>query len=53
MQKRNRHLRQFEQSAQHLGHRHGVEGGERIVNKGAGFLKDGDLVNVSTAVNGS
>jgi HlyD family secretion protein len=31
----------------------GVEGGERIVNKGAGFLKDGDLVNVSTPVSGS
>ena len=31
----------------------GVEAGERIVNKGAGFLKDGDLVSVSSAVNGS
>jgi HlyD family secretion protein len=31
----------------------GVEAGERIVNKGAGFLKDGDLVSVSTAVSGS
>jgi RND family efflux transporter MFP subunit len=31
----------------------GVEPGERIVNKGAGFLKDGDLVSVSTAVSGS
>ncbi len=32
----------------------GVEAGERIVNKGAGFLKDGDLVSViNTAVGGS
>jgi len=31
----------------------GVEAGERIVVKGAGFLKDGDLVNVSTPVSGS
>jgi RND family efflux transporter MFP subunit len=31
----------------------GVEGGERIVNKGAGFLKDGDLVSVSNSVSGS
>ncbi|HUQ53484.1 MAG TPA: efflux RND transporter periplasmic adaptor subunit [Gammaproteobacteria bacterium] len=31
----------------------GVDPGERIVNKGAGFLKDGDLVSVSTAVSGS
>jgi HlyD family secretion protein len=31
----------------------GVEAGERIVNKGAGFLKDGDLVSVSNAVSGS
>ena len=30
----------------------GVQGNELIVNKGAGFLKDGDLVNVST-VSGS
>jgi RND family efflux transporter MFP subunit len=30
----------------------GVEEGEVVVNKGAGFLKDGDLVNVS-AVGGS
>ena len=30
----------------------GVQGNETIVNKGAGFLKDGDLVNVGT-VNGS
>jgi RND family efflux transporter MFP subunit len=27
----------------------GLNAGERIVDKGAGFLKDGDLVNVSTA----
>jgi RND family efflux transporter MFP subunit len=26
----------------------GIEGGEMIVGKGAGFLKDGDLVNVSS-----
>jgi multidrug efflux pump subunit AcrA (membrane-fusion protein) len=31
----------------------GVETGERIVDKGAGFLKDGDRVNVSNAVSGS
>jgi RND family efflux transporter MFP subunit len=31
----------------------GVETGERIVDKGAGFLKDGDRVNVSNAVGGS
>jgi RND family efflux transporter MFP subunit len=31
----------------------GVETGERIVDKGAGFLKDGDLVNVGSPVNGS
>jgi HlyD family secretion protein len=31
----------------------GVEAGERIVNQGAGFLKDGDLVSVSSAVSGS
>jgi multidrug efflux pump subunit AcrA (membrane-fusion protein) len=31
----------------------GVEAGERIVNKGAGFLKDGDLVSVSNSVSGS
>jgi RND family efflux transporter MFP subunit len=31
----------------------GVEAGERIVNKGAGFLKDGDLVSVSTSASGS
>jgi hypothetical protein len=30
----------------------GVQGNETIVNKGAGFLKDGDLVNVGT-VSGS
>jgi HlyD family secretion protein len=30
----------------------GIEGNEMIVNKGAGFLKDGDLVNVGT-VSGS
>ena len=30
----------------------GVQGNELIVNKGAGFLKDGDLVNVTT-VSGS
>jgi HlyD family secretion protein len=30
----------------------GVQGGELIVNKGAGFLKEGDIVNVST-VSGS
>jgi RND family efflux transporter MFP subunit len=31
----------------------GVKAGERIVVKGAGFLKDGDLVSVSNAVSGS
>jgi RND family efflux transporter MFP subunit len=31
----------------------GVEAGERIVNKGAGFLKDGDLVSVSNPLGGS
>ena len=31
----------------------GVEAGERIVDKGAGFLKDGDRVNVSNGVSGS
>ena len=31
----------------------GVEAGERIVNKGAGFLKDGDLVSVANALSGS
>jgi len=31
----------------------GLESGERIVNKGAGFLKDGDRVSVSNAVGGS
>jgi RND family efflux transporter MFP subunit len=31
----------------------GVEAGERIVNKGAGFLKDGDLVSVSNSLGGS
>jgi len=31
----------------------GLEAGERIVNKGAGFLKDGDRVSVSSAVGGS
>ena len=31
----------------------GIEAGETIVDKGAGFLKDGDLVNVSNAVGGS
>jgi len=31
----------------------GVEAGERIVNKGAGFLKDGDLVDVSNGLGGS
>jgi hypothetical protein len=30
----------------------GVQGNGTIVNKGAGFLKDGDLVNVGT-VSGS
>jgi multidrug efflux pump subunit AcrA (membrane-fusion protein) len=25
----------------------GLEGGERVVEQGAGFLKDGDLVNVT------
>ncbi|MND07165.1 hypothetical protein D3C83_289710 [compost metagenome] len=28
----------------------GVSAGEMIVGKGAGFLKDGDLVNVGTGV---
>ncbi len=28
----------------------GIEAGEMIVGKGAGFLKDGDLVNVSSEV---
>jgi len=31
----------------------GIEGGETIVIKGAGFLKDGDLVNVGNATSGS
>ena len=31
----------------------GVAGGEMIVNKGAGFLKDGDFVNVNNLVSGS
>jgi HlyD family secretion protein len=31
----------------------GLEAGERIVNKGAGFLKDGDRVSVSNTVSGS
>jgi RND family efflux transporter MFP subunit len=31
----------------------GLESGERIVEKGAGFLKDGDLVNVAGPVGGS
>ncbi|HXS79720.1 MAG TPA: efflux RND transporter periplasmic adaptor subunit [Gammaproteobacteria bacterium] len=31
----------------------GLEAGERIVNKGAGFLKDGDRVSVSNSVGGS
>jgi HlyD family secretion protein len=31
----------------------GVEAGDRIVNRGAGFLKDGDLVSVSTSAGGS
>jgi RND family efflux transporter MFP subunit len=31
----------------------GLEGGERIVVKGAGFLKDGDLVAVSNGASGS
>jgi RND family efflux transporter MFP subunit len=31
----------------------GLEAGDRIVNKGAGFLKDGDRVSVSNAVGGS
>jgi RND family efflux transporter MFP subunit len=31
----------------------GLEAGERIVEKGAGFLKDGDLVNVASPVGGS
>jgi len=31
----------------------GLEGGERIVVKGAGFLKDGDLVDVANGAGGS
>jgi len=31
----------------------GIEGGETVVIKGAGFLKDGDLVNVGNATGGS
>jgi RND family efflux transporter MFP subunit len=31
----------------------GLASGERIVNKGAGFLKDGDLVSVANPVGGS
>lgn len=31
----------------------GLDGGERIVVKGAGFLKDGDLVSVSNGASGS
>jgi RND family efflux transporter MFP subunit len=31
----------------------GIEGGETVVIKGAGFLKDGDLVNVGNATSGS
>ena len=31
----------------------GLDAGEMIVRQGAGFLKDGDLVNVSNGVNGS
>lgn len=31
----------------------GIEGGETVVIKGAGFLKDGDLVNVGIATGGS
>jgi RND family efflux transporter MFP subunit len=31
----------------------GLEGGERIVIKGAGFLKDGDLVGVASGATGS
>jgi hypothetical protein len=31
----------------------GLAGGERIVVKGAGFLKDGDLVNVDNGASGS
>ncbi len=31
----------------------GIEGGERIVIKGAGFLKDGDFVNVANGASGS
>src|SRR6185503_9341205 len=31
----------------------GLEGGEMIVIKGAGFLKDGDLVNVGNGASGS
>jgi HlyD family secretion protein len=31
----------------------GLEAGQRIVNKGAGFLKDGDRVSVSNAAGGS
>ena len=31
----------------------GIEAGDMIVGKGAGFLKDGDLVNVSSEAAGS
>jgi RND family efflux transporter MFP subunit len=31
----------------------GLEGGERIVIKGAGFLKDGDLVSIASGATGS
>jgi RND family efflux transporter MFP subunit len=31
----------------------GIEGGETVVIKGAGFLKDGDLVNLASAAAGS
>jgi HlyD family secretion protein len=31
----------------------GLEAGERVVNKGAGFLKDGDRVSVTNTVSGS
>jgi RND family efflux transporter MFP subunit len=31
----------------------GIEGGETVVIKGAGFLKDGDLVNVANGASGS
>ena len=31
----------------------GIEGGENVVIKGAGFLKDGDLVNVANGTSGS